>query len=47
MLNNLKSIYRRRSDTARLRHVMAMRALFPGVAAAERGEFARLMRETN
>lgn len=47
MLNNLKSIYRRRTDTPRLRSVMAMRALFPGVAAAERGEFARLMRETN
>jgi regulator of sirC expression with transglutaminase-like and TPR domain len=47
MLNNLKSIYRRRSDVAHLRRVMALRALFPGVEAAERGEFARLMRETN
>jgi len=47
MLNNLKSIYRRRSDVSRLRKVMALRALFPGVEAAERGEFARLMRETN
>jgi regulator of sirC expression with transglutaminase-like and TPR domain len=47
MLNNLKSIYRRRSDVAHLRKVMSLRALFPGVEAAERGEFARLMRETN
>jgi len=47
MLNNLKSIYRRRADLPRLRRVMAMRALFPGVAEAERFEFARLMRETN
>lgn len=47
MLNNLKSIYRRRSDVAHLRRVMALRALFPGVEAAERGDFARLMRETN
>lgn len=47
MLNNLKSIYRRRADLKRLRKVMALRALFPGVEAAERGEFARLMRETN
>lgn len=47
LLNNLKSIYRRRADLSRLRGVMAMRALFPGVEAMERGEFARLMRETN
>ncbi|MFM8866690.1 MAG: transglutaminase family protein [Ilumatobacteraceae bacterium] len=47
MLNNLKSIYRRRADVPRLRRVMAMRALFPGVAEAERSEFARLVRETN
>lgn len=47
MLNNLKSIYRRKSDVTQLRKVMALRALFPGVEVAERGEFARLMRETN
>jgi regulator of sirC expression with transglutaminase-like and TPR domain len=47
MLNNLKSFYRRSGHTSHLRTVMVARSLFPGVATAERDEFARLMRETN
>lgn len=47
MLNNLKSNFRRRDDTRRLRLVMNLRAIFPGVGELERVEFARLMRDTN
>ena len=47
MLNNLKAIYLRNGDTARLRGVMALRAAFPGLGRAENDEFRRLMAPLN
>ena len=47
MLNNLKAVYLRNGDTARLRGVMALRAAFPGLGRAENDEFRRLMAPFN
>lgn len=47
MLNNLKAVYLRNGDTARLQGVMALRAAFPGLGRAERDEFRRLMAPFN
>jgi len=47
MLNNLKAIYLRNGDLARLRGVMSLRAAFPGLGRAESDEFRRLMAPFN
>ena len=47
VLSNLKSIYRRRSDSANLRWVMRLRSVIPEIAASETIEFAQLMRGSN
>lgn len=47
MLNNLKAIYLRNGDNARLRGVMSLRAAFPGLGRAEIDEFRRLMAPLN
>jgi len=47
VLSNLKSIYRRRSDSSNLRWVMRLRSVIPEIAASETVEFAQLMRGSN
>ena len=47
MTSNLKAVYMRSGDLARLRGVMAVRSAFPGLGRSERDEFRRLMAAFN